>query len=71
MVSLRILRKLPSSEANYIFDGRFMASDGKMKLKAMLPTHFSSEINSGKLQNLGLVRILDYTCNSIPNQPEK
>ncbi|PKA59761.1 hypothetical protein AXF42_Ash011885 [Apostasia shenzhenica] len=49
----------------------FMASDGKMKLKAMLPTLFASEINSGKLQNLGLVRILDYTCNSIPNQPEK
>ncbi|KAG0477209.1 hypothetical protein HPP92_013612 [Vanilla planifolia] len=49
----------------------FMASDGKMKLKAMLPTHFASEINSGKLQNLGLIRILDYTCNSIPNLPDK
>ncbi|CAA6657380.1 unnamed protein product [Spirodela intermedia] len=49
----------------------FMASDGKMKMKAMLPTHFASEIHSGNLQNLGLVRILDYTCNSIPNQSEK
>ncbi|XP_072980506.1 replication protein A 70 kDa DNA-binding subunit B-like [Typha angustifolia] len=49
----------------------FMASDGKLKLKAMLPTHFATEINSGNLQNLGLIRILDYTCNAIPNQPEK
>ncbi|KAK1307194.1 hypothetical protein QJS10_CPA10g01978 [Acorus calamus] len=49
----------------------FMASDGKMKIKAMLPTHISSEVHSGNLQNLGLIRILDYTCNSIPNQPEK
>ncbi|XP_039116942.1 replication protein A 70 kDa DNA-binding subunit B-like [Dioscorea cayenensis subsp. rotundata] len=49
----------------------FMASDGKMKIKAMLPTHFASEIHSGNLQNLGLIRILDYTCNSIPNQPDK
>ncbi|KAM0937492.1 putative replication factor A protein [Dioscorea sansibarensis] len=49
----------------------FMASDGKMKIKAMLPTHFASEIQSGNLQNLGLIRILDYTCNSIPNQPDK
>ncbi|XP_020700533.1 replication protein A 70 kDa DNA-binding subunit B [Dendrobium catenatum] len=49
----------------------FMASDGKMKIKAMLPTHLSSEVNSGKLQNLGLIRILDYTCNTIPNQTDK
>ncbi|KAK8918529.1 hypothetical protein KSP39_PZI021340 [Platanthera zijinensis] len=49
----------------------FMASDGKKKIKAMLPTHFASEINSGNLQNLGLIRILDYTCNTIPNQPDK
>ncbi len=44
-----------------------MASDGAMKIKAMLPTHLAPEINSGKLQNLGLIRILD----AIPNQPEK
>ncbi|MQM07130.1 hypothetical protein Taro_039963 [Colocasia esculenta] len=49
----------------------FMANDGKMKLKAMLPTHFASEVHSGNLQNFGLIRILDYTCNSIPNQTEK
>ncbi|URD95318.1 Replication protein [Musa troglodytarum] len=61
------LKPIGSSSTRFTFT----ASDGKMKLKAMLPTHFSSEINSGKLQNLGLIRILDYTCNSIPNQPEK
>ncbi|ONK64694.1 uncharacterized protein A4U43_C07F28910 [Asparagus officinalis] len=49
----------------------FMANDGHKKLKAMLPSHFASEIHSGNLQNLGLIRILDYTCNSIPNQPDK
>ncbi|KAK8953740.1 hypothetical protein KSP40_PGU007137 [Platanthera guangdongensis] len=48
-----------------------MASDGKKKIKAMLPTPFAAEINSGNLQNLGLIRILDYTCNTIPNQPDK
>lgn len=54
---------------SYLFS--FMASDGKMKLKAMLPSDFASEIHSGNLQNLGLIRILDYTCNTIPNQPDK
>ncbi|KAJ6795411.1 replication protein A 70 kDa DNA-binding subunit B [Iris pallida] len=49
----------------------FMANDGKMKLKAMLPSHFAPEIHSGNLQNLGLIRVLDYTCNTIPNQPDK
>ncbi|XP_058092352.1 replication protein A 70 kDa DNA-binding subunit B-like isoform X2 [Magnolia sinica] len=48
-----------------------MANDGKMKLKAMLLTHSSSEIHSRKLQNFGLISILDYTCNAIPNQPGK
>ncbi|KAH7653511.1 Nucleic acid-binding proteins protein [Dioscorea alata] len=42
-----------------------------MKIKAMLLTHFASEIDSGNLQNLGLIRIFYYTCNSIPNQPDK
>ncbi|WOL17668.1 replication protein A 70 kDa DNA-binding subunit B-like [Canna indica] len=61
------LKPIGSSSTRFTF----MASDGKMKLKAMLPTHLSSEIQSGNLQNLGLIRILDYTCNSIPNQPDK
>ncbi|XP_043704466.1 replication protein A 70 kDa DNA-binding subunit B [Telopea speciosissima] len=49
----------------------FMASDGKMKVKAILPSNMSSEIESGNIQNLGLIRILDYTLNVIPNKSEK
>jgi replication factor A1 len=44
-----------------------MASDGKDKIKAMLPTQFAAEVHSGNLQNLGLIRILDYTCNAVRN----
>uniref|UniRef100_A0ACD5TVT4 Uncharacterized protein n=1 Tax=Avena sativa TaxID=4498 RepID=A0ACD5TVT4_AVESA len=49
----------------------FMASDGKAKIKAILSTHFASEVHSGKLQNLGLLRILNYACNDIPNKQDK
>ncbi|KAK9116008.1 hypothetical protein Sjap_014955 [Stephania japonica] len=49
----------------------FNASDGKMKLKATLPSNMSSEINLGDLQNLGLIRILDYTLNVLPKTQEK
>ncbi|KAG6474057.1 hypothetical protein ZIOFF_067981 [Zingiber officinale] len=61
------LKPIGSSSTRFTFK----ASDGEMKLKGMLPTYLSTEIQSGKLQNLGLIRILDYTCNSIPNQSEK
>jgi replication factor A1 len=47
-----------------------MASDGKAKIKAMLSTHLASEVGSGKLQNLGLVRVLNYACNAIPPKQE-
>ncbi|XP_031104606.1 replication protein A 70 kDa DNA-binding subunit B-like [Ipomoea triloba] len=49
----------------------FTASDGKMKLKAILQSIMSSEVISGAIQNLGLVRILDYTLNDIPMKNEK
>ncbi|CDP19103.1 unnamed protein product [Coffea canephora] len=49
----------------------FTASDGKMKLKAILQSGLSSEVVSGNIQNLGLVRILDYTLNDIPTKNEK
>jgi replication factor A1 len=42
-----------------------MESDGKDKIKGMLPTQFAAEFHSGNLQNLGLICILDYTCNTI------
>lgn len=42
-----------------------------MKLKGILPANIESEVLSGNIQNLGLIRILDYTLNDIPNKPEK
>ncbi|XVF11784.1 hypothetical protein REPUB_Repub08aG0057800 [Reevesia pubescens] len=49
----------------------FNASDGKMKVRAIFPSNMSSEIISGSIQNKGLVRIIDYTLNDIPNKSEK
>ncbi|XP_027333073.1 replication protein A 70 kDa DNA-binding subunit B isoform X2 [Abrus precatorius] len=49
----------------------FTASDGKMKLRAILPSNHYSEVLSGNIQNLGLIRIIDYTLNDIPNKSEK
>ncbi|OWM65228.1 replication protein A 70 kDa DNA-binding subunit B [Punica granatum] len=49
----------------------FTANDGKMKLKGILPANIESEVLSGKIQNLGLIRILDYTLNDIPNKQDK
>ncbi|KAL3513035.1 hypothetical protein ACH5RR_025752 [Cinchona calisaya] len=49
----------------------FTASDGKMKLKAILQSGLSSEVVSGNIQNLGLIQILDYTVNDIPTKNEK
>ncbi|KAE8711819.1 Replication protein A 70 kDa DNA-binding subunit B [Hibiscus syriacus] len=49
----------------------FNASDGKMKLRAIFPSNMSSEIIAGSVQNKGLVKILDYTLNDIPNKSEK
>nr|XP_023887382.1 replication protein A 70 kDa DNA-binding subunit B-like [Quercus suber] len=55
---------------DYIYE-LFTANDGKMKLRGILPTNMGSEVMSGNIQNLGLIRILDYTLNDIPNKPEK
>lgn len=49
----------------------FTASDGKEKLKGILQSSFSDMISSGSIQNLGLIRVLDYTLNDIPTKPEK
>ncbi|KAL0736329.1 hypothetical protein Bca4012_012539 [Brassica carinata] len=49
----------------------FNANDGKIKIKAMLPATLSSDIFSGKIQNLGLIRLLDYTANDIPGKSEE
>lgn len=50
---------------------RFTASDGKARLKAMLQSSLSSEIINGNIQNLGLIRVVDYTLNHIPSKNEK
>ena len=50
---------------------KFTANDGKMKLKVMFPSSFSSEINSGNIQNLGFIQVFDYTLNDIPSKPGK
>ncbi|KAJ8752723.1 hypothetical protein K2173_007033 [Erythroxylum novogranatense] len=49
----------------------FNASDGKMKIKAIFSSRLSSEVISGNIQNLGLIRVLDYTVNEIPSKSEK
>ncbi|KAH7528873.1 hypothetical protein FEM48_Zijuj05G0124000 [Ziziphus jujuba var. spinosa] len=49
----------------------FTASDGKKKLKGILPSHLTTEVISGNIQNLGLIRILDYSLNDIPSKSEK
>ncbi|XP_022135312.1 replication protein A 70 kDa DNA-binding subunit B-like isoform X2 [Momordica charantia] len=50
---------------------RFTASDGSAKLRGILPSKFTSEVISGNIQHLGLIRILGYTLNDIPNKEEK
>ncbi|KAK1387998.1 Replication protein A subunit [Heracleum sosnowskyi] len=50
---------------------RFVANDGKLKLDGMFPSSLSNEVNSGNIQNLGLIRILDYTLNDIPLKNKK
>ncbi|KAK4779372.1 hypothetical protein SAY86_006900 [Trapa natans] len=49
----------------------FTANDGKAKLKGILPANIEYEVISGNIQNMGLIRIVDYTLNDIPNKPEK
>ncbi|KAG4929823.1 hypothetical protein JHK82_046894 [Glycine max] len=50
---------------------RFTANDGKTKLKAMISSDMCSQVLSGAIQNLGLIRVLDYTVNVIPNKSDK
>ncbi|XP_065878975.1 replication protein A 70 kDa DNA-binding subunit B [Euphorbia lathyris] len=48
----------------------FDANDGRKKIKAIFNSRLTSEIISGNIQNLGLIRILDYTINEIPSKSE-
>ncbi|GAB2223246.1 hypothetical protein Droror1_Dr00017384, partial [Drosera rotundifolia] len=49
----------------------FSASDGKMKVKGMLGSSYSDMVSSRVIQNLCLIRVLDYTLNDIPSKLEK
>ena len=42
-----------------------------MKIKAIFSSRLSSEILSGNIQNMCLIRVLDYTVNEIPSKSEK
>ncbi|KAL0890497.1 hypothetical protein Bca101_014480 [Brassica carinata] len=49
----------------------FSANDGKSKVKAMFTASLTPEIISGKIQNLGLIRLLDFTVNDISSKSTK
>ncbi|XP_006280119.2 replication protein A 70 kDa DNA-binding subunit D [Capsella rubella] len=49
----------------------FSANDGKTKLKAMFTASLTPEIISGKIQNLGLIRLIDFTVNDISSKATK
>ncbi|KAL8130385.1 hypothetical protein V2J09_019540 [Rumex salicifolius] len=49
----------------------FTANDGKGKLRGILQSNFADMVSSGSIQNLGLIRILNYSLNDMPNKPEK
>ncbi|KAK9053817.1 hypothetical protein SSX86_024891 [Deinandra increscens subsp. villosa] len=65
-IVVQVLNIKPTGN-RYTFD----VSDGMTKLKAMLPSNLSSEVVNGNIQNLGLIRVLDYTLNDIPNKNGK
>ncbi|KAJ0604510.1 putative replication factor-A protein [Helianthus annuus] len=66
-------RTPPIFLSDFIWDifNRFNVNDGKRKLKAILQASLSSEVINGNIQNLGLIRVIDYTLNDIPNKNEK
>ncbi|GAV64398.1 tRNA_anti domain-containing protein/Rep-A_N domain-containing protein/Rep_fac-A_C domain-containing protein [Cephalotus follicularis] len=47
---------------------RFTASDGKKKLQAVLQSTFTADVEAGKIQNMGLLRILDYALNDVKSE---
>ncbi|CAN7080691.1 unnamed protein product [Brassica oleracea var. botrytis] len=49
----------------------FSANDGKTRVKAMFTASLTPEIISGKIQNLGLIRLLDFTVNDISGKSTK
>ncbi|EXC04889.1 Replication factor A protein 1 [Morus notabilis] len=66
-IVVQILDLTPKGSSRYMFT----ANDGKKKLKAILPSQLTPQVISGEIQNLGLIRILDYSLNDIPSKSEK
>lgn len=56
---------------NLLNNRRCVANDGKTKVRALLLSGLSSEVLPGKIQNLGLIQVLDYTVIDIPAKNEK
>ncbi|XP_010483760.1 PREDICTED: replication protein A 70 kDa DNA-binding subunit D-like [Camelina sativa] len=49
----------------------FSANDGKTKVKAIFTASLTPEIISGKIQNLCLIRLIDFTVNDISSKSTK
>ncbi|CAG7860281.1 unnamed protein product, partial [Brassica rapa] len=49
----------------------FSANDGKTRVKAMFTASLTPEIVSGNIQNLGLIRLVDFTVNDISSKSTK
>lgn len=56
---------------NLLDNRRCVANDGKTKVRALLLSGLSSEVLPGKIQNLGLIQVLDYNLIDIPAKNEK
>ncbi|CAA7030879.1 unnamed protein product [Microthlaspi erraticum] len=50
---------------------KFDANDGKMKVQAIFTPSLTPEIISGNIQNLGLIRLQDFTVNDISTKSTK
>ncbi|VVB17558.1 unnamed protein product [Arabis nemorensis] len=49
----------------------FNANDGKTRVKAMFTASIAPEIISGNIQNLGLIRLIDFMVNDISSKSTK
>ncbi|KFK27878.1 hypothetical protein AALP_AA8G440900 [Arabis alpina] len=49
----------------------FIANDGKAKVKAMFTASLAPDVISGTIQNLGLIRLIDFVVNDISSKSTK
>ncbi|KAL0746879.1 hypothetical protein Bca101_028881 [Brassica carinata] len=57
--------------SGFLIKVSFSANDGKTRVKAMFTASLTPEIVSGKIQNLGLIRLVDFTVNDISSKSTK